>query len=259
MSTTEIFIAYSQRDKKFADKVLKHLKPLESQGLIFTSYDDNFLPGSDWNSQIKKHINQANIILLLISADFLASSHFEAEIQQALKRQEAGDARIIPVIVRPVSWRGTPLNKLQALPTGGKPVTSWANPDIAFIDIAQGIRKAVAELTQNTPHSPIVPSQAENVAETIERAERMKHLANLEDDLRRSYYFIRDYESISRLSNDPKEKQLAQKSIENRLPRIQVKLSKYMELANEIGVIVPEDIILASARLEDISNRENVK
>lgn len=198
-------------------------------------------------------IKQISFFYLLASS-FLASSHFEAEVQQALERQKEGTARVIPIIVRPVSWRGTPLNKLQALPTGGKPVTSWANFDIAFIDIAQGIRKAVAELTQNTPHSAIVPSEVESVVETAERAERMKHLANLENDLRRSYYFIRDYENIFRLSNDPKEKQLAQKSIENRLPRTREILSKYMKLANESGVIVPEDIIQASARLENISN-----
>ena len=253
MSKTEVFIAYSHRDQKIASEIMKHLQPLEKQGLIFTSSDDSFMPGSNWESQIKQHINQANIILLLISASFLASSHFEDienEVQRALKRQEAGDVRVIPIIVRPVSWRGTQLDKLQPLPTGGKPITSWTNLDVAFLDIAQGVRKVVTELTKDTPQSPNPLLEAGDMAEKKER------LANLEVFLLQSYSIVRDYENVFRLSNDAKVKQQAQKSIKARLARIRGTLSEYMELANEIGIIVPEDIIQNSARFEDVATHK---
>jgi TIR domain len=268
MDKAEVFIASSHKDMMFADKIATHLKPLENQGLISIATDFKFLPGSDWQSQIKKQINQADIILLLISPDFLASSSFkniEVELQQALIRQQAGDIQTIPVIIRPVSWRGTLLDKLQALPTGGKPITSWSNRDAAFFDIAQGVRKAVVELTtpQTEPRKRDIAVRINIVEERVHlsEAERL-HLTNLEDGLRRSYAFIRDFENMVRLSNDPIEKRNAQKSIEKRLFLTRKTFNEYMELANRLSVTVPEDIIQASARLEEISedigNTENV-
>ena len=92
------------------------------------------------------------IILLLISADFLASDYcYSVEMQRAQQRHEAGEARVIPVILRPVDWQHEPLlHKLQALPTSARPVTDWPAPpthDAAFTDIARGIRRVVEELT----------------------------------------------------------------------------------------------------------------
>lgn len=264
MDRAEVFIASSHKDRMFADKIATHLKFLEYQGLISIVTDYKFLPGSDWQSQIKKQISQADIILLLISPDFLASSSFkdiEVELEQALKRQQAGDILIIPVIIRPVSWRGTLLDKVQALPAGGKPITSWSNREAAFMDITQGVRKAVAELINKPPQSVIPLIETRNIAGRINIVEEREHLskedrvhlANLEDDLRRSDAFIRNFENTFRLSNDPSEKQKAQKSIERRLVGTQEILSEYIELANKFGVTVPEDIIQASARLEEIS------
>ncbi len=250
MSKTEVFIVCSHRDQKIASEIMKHLQPLEKQGLIFTSYNDRFIPGSNWEYQIKQHIDQASIILLLISADFLASSHFEDienEVQRALERQEAGNVRVIPVIVRPVSWRGTQLDELQPLPTGGKPITLWANRNVAYLNVAQGIRKVITELTKDTPQPQNPPPETEDVAE------KKKRLAYLEGSLLRSYAIVRDYENVFRLSNDVQEKQKAQKSIKDSLVRKPGMLSEYMELANELGIIVPEEIIQSSAQFEDVA------
>lgn len=62
-----------------------------------------------------------------------------------MERHEAGVARVIPVILRPCDWQGTPFGKLQALPSNAKPVVSWADRDEAFLNIAQGIRRAAEE------------------------------------------------------------------------------------------------------------------
>ena len=95
-----------------------------------------------------EHLNSAQIILLLISDDFMASDFcYSIEMTQAIARHDTNQARVIPIILRPVDWKGAPFEKIQALPTGGKPVTNWPNQDDAFVDIVRGIRKAIDYLT----------------------------------------------------------------------------------------------------------------
>jgi hypothetical protein len=96
---------------------------------------------------IDEHLNTAQIILLLISPDFLASDYcYDIELTRAMERHAAGDASVIPVILREVDWKSAPFGKLQALPKNAFPVTSWENRDQAFADVARGIRQAVEEL-----------------------------------------------------------------------------------------------------------------
>ena len=84
--------------------------------------------GHEWAGAIDEHLNSAAVILLLVSADFLASDYcYDVEMKRALEWHDAGDGRVVPVILRPVDWRGAPFAKLQALPKDGKPVTSWPN------------------------------------------------------------------------------------------------------------------------------------
>jgi hypothetical protein len=93
-------------------------------------------------------LNSARVILLLISADFLASPYcYDVEMKRALERHEAGEVRVIPIILRPCDWHASPFSKLQALPKDGKPVTEWQPQDKGFTDAARGIRAAVVELT----------------------------------------------------------------------------------------------------------------
>ena len=68
---------------------------------------------------------------------------------RALAKHNAGEARVIPIIVRSVDWGAAPFSKLQALPTDAKPVKSWSDPDAAWTDVAKGIRKAVQEIKAN--------------------------------------------------------------------------------------------------------------
>lgn len=65
-----------------------------------------------------------------------------------MERHEAGKARVIPIILRQTGWAGVPFGKLQALPKDAKPVTLWPDQDVAFTDIARGIRKAAEELAR---------------------------------------------------------------------------------------------------------------
>ena len=143
----EVFFSYACEDEKLRNELAKHLKVLERQGEITAWYDREITAGTEWKGQIDKHLESAKVILLLVSADFMASDYcYDVELKRAMERHEAGEARVIPVILREVDWQGAPFGKLQALPKNAEPVTNWPNRDQAFADIARGIRRAVEEL-----------------------------------------------------------------------------------------------------------------
>lgn len=143
----ELFFSYSHRDERLRDKLAAHLSQLKHEGLIRDWHDRKIGAGKEWQGQIDQHLNGASIILLLVSADFLASQYcWDVEVKRAVERHEAGDARVIPVILKPCDWHSAPFGKLQALPKDGRPVTKWRNRDEALTDIAKGIRGVVAEL-----------------------------------------------------------------------------------------------------------------
>ncbi len=141
----EVFYSYSHRDEELREKLNTHLSLLERQGVISGWHDRKIGAGRDFDQEIKKSLESAGIILLLVSADFLASDYiYGIELKRAMERHESGDARVIPIIMRPCDWPHAPFGKLVALPKDGKAVTSWHNRDEAFTDIARGIR-VVAE------------------------------------------------------------------------------------------------------------------
>ena len=163
----ELFYSYSHKDEELRDELERHLSILKRQGVIAGWHDRRIGAGKEWKGQIDAHLNTARVILLLISADFLASDYcYDVEMRRAIERHEAGEARVIPVILRAVDWKGAPFGKLQCLPTDAKPVTSWTNRDEAFRDVAQGIRKAVEELLGGEAIKPAAGAGARwNVAQ----------------------------------------------------------------------------------------------
>ncbi|MFL5698174.1 MAG: FxSxx-COOH system tetratricopeptide repeat protein [Ktedonobacteraceae bacterium] len=153
----EVFYSYADADEPLRIELDKHLSQLQRDGLIAAFHKRQITAGTDWTKALDQHLNTASIILLLVSPDFLASDYcYEIEMQQALQRHEANEARVIPIMVRPVDWQNAPFEKLQALPSNGKPITQWRNRDAAFADVAQGIRAAlkdVQRLMVATPHT----------------------------------------------------------------------------------------------------------
>jgi tetratricopeptide (TPR) repeat protein len=145
-----VFISYDQVDQKLRDQLIKHLSVLQHQRLI-SWYDRKITPGEDWRNEIDAHLDSAQIILLLVSSNFIASDYcYGSEMRQALKRHEEGDAIVIPIILRPVDWSQAPFGKLQVLPRDGKPMTSWKNRDEAFVNVTRDIRNAIAEIVKRT-------------------------------------------------------------------------------------------------------------
>ncbi|MEH2331993.1 TIR domain-containing protein [Nostoc sp.] len=140
-TSIKVFFSYSHKDEALRDSLATHLSNLEWQKVITSWHAGEIIPGTPWDSKIKTQLDSADIILLLISPDFIASSYCrEVEIMQAMRRHETGEAHIIPVILRASDWMNTPFGKLQAYPQNAKPVTSWVNQDEAFLSVTQGIR-----------------------------------------------------------------------------------------------------------------------
>lgn len=152
MQPPTIFFSYSHRDRKLRDHLERHLSALKQQAIISSWHDGSVLPGQEWDEAIKSNLNSAQIILLLISADFLSSDYINRiELTRALERHQQGAAVVIPIILRPVYWGNTPFAKLKVLPLDGKAVIKWATIDEAFENVAQGIKIAAEALLRNAP------------------------------------------------------------------------------------------------------------
>jgi TIR domain len=136
-----VFYSYSHQDEDLRAELEAHLAALRRSGLIQEWHDRQILPGEDWDKEINKYLQSANLILFLISADFLSSSYIsDVEVKRAIERQRAGDAVVIPIILRPVLWKVIPeFARLQALPDGARPVTEWPSHDAAFLSVSEGI------------------------------------------------------------------------------------------------------------------------
>jgi len=147
----EVFCCYARRDQLWLLELRAHLAPLQREGLITLWDDMNINPGDEWEKEIHRRLVSAHIILLLVSPHFIASDYgYDVEMKQAMEQHECGRARVIPIILHPVSWKKTPFGKLQALPTHAKAITSdyWSHPNVAFYTIVEGIRKIVEETSE---------------------------------------------------------------------------------------------------------------
>jgi hypothetical protein len=182
-----LFYSYSHKDEALRKKLETHLSLLQDQGVISGWHDRRIVAGTEWDGAINKNLEEAGVILLLVSADFLASRYCrDVEIKKAMERHAAGTARVIPVILRSVDWHTAPFGKLQALPRDGKPVASWKDRDEAFTDVTRGIRDAVKDLTSRALHpptpAPLAPVVTPPAAQTraVDQATLVRELGELD-------------------------------------------------------------------------------
>lgn len=144
----KVFLSYANADSALSQELQKHLMALRRQGVVGSWHDRRVNIGDEWQSQLDEHLESADIILLLVSADFLASDYcFDVEMKRAIERNDAGEARVVPVILRPCFWEDTPFGMLQALPRDAQPVTTWSDRDQAFYDVVKGIEAIAEQLT----------------------------------------------------------------------------------------------------------------
>lgn len=143
----DIFFSYAREDESLMDDVRRQLIGADRRGVIRKWHDRLIQPGKEWESQIDKRLYEAKIILLFVSPFFIESKYcYNIEMAAAMERHERGEARVIPIILRPCLWKDELIGKLLALPTDGKPLELWPNRQEGALDVAKGIIKVVKEL-----------------------------------------------------------------------------------------------------------------
>lgn len=146
-----VFISYSQHDEPMMRQLVAHLSMLEAD-----LWPDRMLVGGErWAETLDDRLNTAEIVLLLVSHNFLSSNFcMKVELTRALERERKGETKIIPVIISDCDWENAPFNQFQILPTNRKAIESWEKQNEAFKDVVKGIRQKIAEI-QPRPESPV--------------------------------------------------------------------------------------------------------
>ena len=158
-----LFYSYAHEDEPLRDELQGHLKLLERRGLLAPWHDRQIVPGADWAAAIDANLQGAELVLLLLSKDFIESDYIMGvELAAAMKRHAEQAATVVPIMLRafdlePEDVEALPFLKLQGLPTDLKPVTSWANRDEAWTNVAKGLRQAVKAIRERRPPPPPAP------------------------------------------------------------------------------------------------------
>lgn len=141
----KLFISYSHLDEKpYIEQFKKHIAPLKDNGLIKEWYDRKILPGEDYQNKIDNNLEDADIICLFISANFLSSDECKKEKKKALGLRKKKGISVIPIILSHCGWLDDKdISKLLALPIDGKPVSSFQNMDEAWHDVYNGLKKII--------------------------------------------------------------------------------------------------------------------
>lgn len=166
MST--LFFSYSHQDERLRDQLEVHLAGLKRQRVISTWHDRRIAAGTELGNAIDQNLNEADVILLLVSPDFINSDYcYEREMLRAMERHDLHEARVIPIILRPCDWQGLPFGKLLAAPKDGKPVTKWADQDDAFLNIVTAIKDALKELGKLGPSVAVRPAESSATSTSV--------------------------------------------------------------------------------------------
>lgn len=152
MRSLALFISYSHKDDDLRAKLDAHLSLLKRQHVFNVWHDRRIAPGEEWAGEIDQALESAEVVLLLISSDFLASDYcYDNEMRRALERHGQGSTRVVPVILRRCDWQASPFGKLQALPRDGQAVTAYADVDAALTEVAVALRALADEIRRADP------------------------------------------------------------------------------------------------------------
>jgi tetratricopeptide (TPR) repeat protein len=159
-----IFFSYASTvstDRDYFDKLMTHVSVLQHLQLIDKCYDSAISPEENIFQLIETYLDKVDIIVLLISADFIASQRcYKLEMKRALERAETEAVQVIPVILRPTYWKNLPFSKYSPLPPGGNPISSWKDIDDALSQVVQGIHQVIQKITNQTQRRDPTPSQS---------------------------------------------------------------------------------------------------
>jgi len=182
------FISYTHADSALKEQLVRHLAPLQREGLIDLWHDGMLRPGEHLDPAVQAALAASDVVILLVSADFIASEYcYEQEMLRAFARQRDGTSRVIPIILRPCQWKGVPigngetLSEFVALPKDGKAVISWSDTDTAFDDAVGAIRDMLKADDKDSPPAPRARGQVPRsaAAEPVSRPVRSTNLLGI--------------------------------------------------------------------------------
>jgi hypothetical protein len=202
----KIFYSYSRKDLDMRDKLDVQLSPLRRANKISTWHDLQLEAGEEWKLAISDKLDKADIILLLVSGDFIHSEYcYGTELKRAIARHQEGTARVIPIILRPCLWNipEVPFSILNVLPDHAKPITSWANSDEAFAIVAQKIRDTVDQLLRKRTSQPAEEPPGPLVGQQIRRLQncdpsKILFIKNVKDPEKWAYSLDRMHDRENR-------------------------------------------------------------
>ena len=224
----KVFLSYCHIDETYRNELEKHLMSLKRNGIIESWHDRRILAGEEWAGRIDDEIRSADIILLLVSSDFIASKYcYEIEMREALNRHERGEAVVIPIILRPCDWADLPFGKLQSANKDGKAVTKYLTLDDAFFEIATAIKDVANKIYERTNKSS-KPQSIANFScakETVIVEKSLPRSSNLAipkpfTDHDRDSFITESYEYISRFFEGSLEE------LQSRYPDVKTKFQK---------------------------------
>lgn len=146
-STLQIFCAYASVDVHFYEALYCHLAQMRRTDGVKLFHVQNIQAGIDLMAELEQRFRNADIITLLVSADFLASDlYFGGLLEEAMTRHKSGSCRIVPIIIRPADWCDAPFGRVKPLPRDGRPVVMWPQQDDAWLDVVTGLRAVIQAL-----------------------------------------------------------------------------------------------------------------
>lgn len=174
-----LFVVYAPEDELLKEKLVEHLSILRHQGLISVFDEGNINAGEDWQQRKTELLNNAHLILLLISSDLLASDNlYNEDVVKSLQRHNKGEACVVPILLRDCVWKTSIFANLKSLPKNGYAVTdtkNWQSVDAAFKDVALGINKVLGNFKQqangtyrfDSQTNIVLPENLTNIGNTI--------------------------------------------------------------------------------------------
>ncbi len=201
-----VFISYSHKDEEYLRELENHIANLKRKNLIRAWSDREIRPGMDWSNEISNQMEKADLILLLVSASFLASNYiYGVELRKAIDRHNSGDSVVVPILLRPCDWHGKPFSKFQILPRNAKPISTFENKDLAYTEISENLERIL---------NSVQPS--EGIESTISIELNLdRDFANFSEDDKRK--FINQLRQILETSLDVKITKVKKGSVKLRL------------------------------------------
>lgn len=246
----KIFLSYAHKDKHDRDVFLSHFSSLTKTENISIWTDLEIDPGTKWNAEIERSLNNADLIIFLVSANFISSEYiYKNELAKAFELQEANKLSIIPILLSNVSLTGMLLESLQTLPTDPRFIESWSNRNDAWVNVIEGIRKSIKKIIDNLKRCDPVTAR-NSILELLKQSEKLEEACNNMIDFASNYSSDeREFEAVTiRTTLSDLEKSIEESSKGN--GRLKVSLPDVLNIKRDLRM---EIFKLLNAIMSDLS------